>query len=769
MQAYTELLPPTAVTHALSIPFTSRKAQNLIVVKTSLLQIFRIKKVEVDSSKNVNGDEAPLSLDLSRTTTNNVKHTKSTQNKLVLVGEYALAGTVTSIAGIKAMNTKSGGHALLVSTKDAKVSLIEWNPEIYSISTISIHYYEGDDLQGAPWAPDIGQFESFLTVDPSNRCAALKFGHRHLAILPFRQPGDDLAMVDYDPDAGEPRPAKTNGETKAVETPYSASFVLPLTALDPSLIHPVDLAFLHEYREPTLGILASAKAPAMSLVQERKDPLTYTVFTLDIEQRARTPLLSVTGLPVDLFKLVPLPLPIGGTLLIGGNELIHVDQSGKTTAIAVNEFAKECSSFSMIDQSELQLRLEHCRVAQIDESTGDMLLVLNSGELAVLGFGLDGRSVNSLSLRRVAGDKGGYLCGSGATCMTKIERGLLFVGCEDSDALLLSCVQGSGTELSKKRSHAEMLGLDEDEEEDDLEDDDDLYGTSTTVAKSTITNKRADAGGDISVETDDSFINLLPSGPPSFAPSSVKQISSEFMSPGLDLVIATGRGSSGALNLVTRSVKPTVVQILEIPGARDVWSLKLVSTPGDSREYDNLLVATHVSDDGTETSSVHSLQDGKSTQRTGTDFESSIATLNAGVICKDTRLVQISHSEVRSYDAGMLKDPWVVGIKLIAVTDLGLSQIYPMVDEETDQELKIIHSHLLDPYVLLIRDDSSVLVLKVDAKGELDEVEKGDVVATSKWLSGCIHKPEIGEEILLYLLNTKGSLSVSILLLSLLD
>lgn len=84
-----------------------------------------------------------------------------------------------------------------------------------------------------------------------------------------------------------------------------------------------------------------------------------------------------------------------------------------------------------------------------------------------------------------------------------------------------------------------------------------------------------------------------------------------------------------------------------------------------------------------------------------------------------------------------------------------------MVDEETDQELKIIHSFLLDPFLLLIRDDSSVLILKVDAKGELDEVEKGDATAASKWISGCVHKPDSGEEVLLYLLDIKGSLSVS--------
>ena len=54
MQCYTELTPPTAVTHALSLPFTSATFSDLVVAKTSLLQIFSLKTVltEVDISAN---------------------------------------------------------------------------------------------------------------------------------------------------------------------------------------------------------------------------------------------------------------------------------------------------------------------------------------------------------------------------------------------------------------------------------------------------------------------------------------------------------------------------------------------------------------------------------------------------------------------------------------------------------------------------------------------------------------------------------------------
>jgi cleavage and polyadenylation specificity factor subunit 1 len=658
MQAYTELLPPTAVTHALSLPFTSRKAQNLIVVKTSLLQIFRVKRLQDATSITSNGVDHPSSPTLTRNATNDVP-TKRARSRLVLIGEYALSGTVTSVAAIKAMETRSGGHALLVSFMDAKISLVQWDPEIYSISTISIHYYENEALQGAPWAPELGQCDSYLTVDPSNRCAAFKFGQRHLAILPFRQPGDDFAMGEYDPDAEKARTTssvKANGETKQQETPYASSFVLPLTALDSNLIHPIDLAFLHEYREPTLGVLASAKAPAMSLIQERKDPLTYTVFTLDLEQRARTPLLSVSGLPADLFKMVPLPDPIGGTLLIGGNELIHIDQSGKTTAISVNDFARECSSFPMTDQADLKMRLEHCVFAQIDESKGAMLLILDSGEFAILSFSLDGRSVNGLSVQRISPEQGGDLSRNGATCTAALGGDLLFVGGQDCDALLLSYDRTDGLDLTRKRSHAEMLGIDDVDvdEEEDLEDDDDLYGNDTVTTKAVTSSSHANgtlSGGNIQVHVEDRLLNLSATGPPTFSPSSIRQSVSEHMAPGLDLAIPTGSGSAGSIAFATKTMKLDVVSTLGIAGIRDAWSLSM-SSEIHSAGFDNVLLVSHVTEDGVERSSVHEFgQDDQIKARTGTDFEGSIVTLNAGVLHKAMRLVQVSHSEIRCYDS----------------------------------------------------------------------------------------------------------------------
>lgn len=79
--------------------------------------------------------------------------------------------------------------------------------------------------------------------------------------------------------------------------------------------------------------------------------------------------------------------------------------------------------------------------------------------------------------------------------------------------------------------------------------------------------------------------------------------------------------------------------------------------------------------------------------------------------------------------------------------------------------------------MLLLRDDSSVMILKADEKGDLEEIERGETFLGSKWLSGSLYEDsndvlrlESGEEdddesgnVLMFLLATGGGLQVSIL------
>ena len=657
MQCYTELTPPTAVTHSLSLPFLSSTANNLVIIKTSLLQIFSLKSIIASSNEHASGNQVSAHARPERVQT----------TRLVLIAECELAGTVTSIARVKILQSKSGGEALLVALRDAKLSLVQWDPEKFSISTISIHYYEREDILASPWEQDLAKCGTILSVDSSSRCAVFKFGARHIAILPFRQLGDDIAMDDYDPDLdGEgaklerkdslARPAQ-NGEL-AKTTPYTASFVLSLLALDPALKHPVHLSFLYEYREPTFGVLSSQNITSTALLGERRDIMSYAVYNLDLEQKASTTLLSVTNLPFDLFKILPLSRIIGGALLIGSNELIHIDQSGKSIGIAVNEAAKHCTSFTLTDQASLNLRLESCLIKQLGSETPELLIIEPNGALLILSFKVDGRSVSGLMIRRVERD---HLLAN-PSCAATIGRGRMFVGSEGSDSVVLGWSRLSDR-LKRQRSRKDIQVETEDDELTDLDntdlenDEDDLYADDKPeVSKPTVIDSSVPAAeGDYTFRVHDSLMNIGPLSDVTFGHASMNAEEAEDILAPYELMTVSGQGDRGSLLSFQTAIMPYGSRQFEMSDAKAVWSISANNTQrtlgADANEFDKYLVANF--DD--ESTRVFNVRDEDLEEVQNIDLDPDVGSIIAcGTLNGGTRIVQVSQREVRAFDAGEL-------------------------------------------------------------------------------------------------------------------
>lgn len=97
-----------------------------------------------------------------------------------------------------------------------------------------------------------------------------------------------------------------------------------------------------------------------------------------------------------------------------------------------------------------------------------------------------------------------------------------------------------------------------------------------------------------------------------------------------------------------------------------------------------------------------------------------------------------------------------------------------MLDEETGAEPRVLTASIADPYLLLIRDDSSVWLGQIDNNCELEEMERGDEkLLSNRWLSGCLYadtegyfapgrKARDSAVILAFLVNAAGALYVSI-------
>ena len=667
MQCYKQVLAPTAVHASVSLPFLSATANNLIVAKSSVLQVFALKSV-------VSGTRDD-STAVSQAAPNGrpQRRDRAHLTKLVLISEHQVAGTVTSLARISGARSKTGGDLLLVALKDAKLSLVEWDPEKYTISTVSIHFYERDDLQGAPWSPLLDESQTCLTVDPNSRCAAFKFGARQVAILPLaRGIDDDLTMDDYDAEPGatsrrRKSSAKTNGDAPAPSA-RSASFVLSLLSLDPALTHPRRLAFLHEYREPTVGVLSSQVAPSSALLPSRKDCMTYTVYTLDLEQRASTTLLSVQNLPYGVHELVPLPPPIGGALLVGPNELIHVDQAGKTNGIAVNEFAKRSSAFPMASQEELNLKLDDCRVEGLGTPSGEVLILLGTGELAVLRFRVEGRSVSALFLEKVPVANGGNLLGGPATCSAAVGRGRLFIGSEQSDSMVLGW---SSRTQAMKRQQSETDGsapgddLGIDSEYESL-DEDDLYGGSKTE---NVRGKGGDAAlsevtaEDCSFKVHDRLPNLSPLAHLAMLSLSdggglAEPTDDEAGRGRRHLMAVAGQNESSKLVRLSPTLPLRMAKRYDLASSSRSWFLHVenVNTdciPGKGSDFDNVMITATSEAAESGSSQIHVLKGDELQELSTGDFESDAgASVEVFTLLGGTRVIQVLPTELRAFDGG---------------------------------------------------------------------------------------------------------------------
>lgn len=74
-----------------------------------------------------------------------VAETRPPKSKLECVAQYTLFGCVMSLQSINLAN--SPRDALLLGFKDAKLSVVEYDPETHDLKTLSLHYFEEEDMK----------------------------------------------------------------------------------------------------------------------------------------------------------------------------------------------------------------------------------------------------------------------------------------------------------------------------------------------------------------------------------------------------------------------------------------------------------------------------------------------------------------------------------------------------------------------------------------------------------------------------------------------
>lgn len=680
MHVYKELTQPTTVTHSLTSKFLDKNEDCLVVVRgNSLLEFYTILDtyVEVLGEKEEHDDDnaAQESAMLEHSNSDSfiaeglsLEQSKEERtSKLIFQSQWPLDGFVTDIHKVSTIAGDDGRECLLISFQHAKMSLVKWNNNNQRVSTISIHYYEKDldDLHFA----DQG-FQSYFRVDPQNNCACMMYQRDQLAFLPFVQEQwlEDNQVVD--------------------DSVSQSSFLIHASKLDESLTNIIDYTFLHEYKEPTMAIVYQSQRTWTGLLPlaNHKDTTRYMVLSLDLQQRSSTAITSITGLPHDVTQVLPLQNPLSGTMLVTPNVLIHIDNAGKTTSVGLNSLAKQTTDMNLIDQSDLELRLEGCKLVQVDESNGEFLLILTTGELCNVKFKIEGRRVYGFTVSRLNNKQQDWAPRPSCTTVLSKNRNI-FVGSFGGAACLYTWRRKGekntvdNGKVSVVKSEEEEKQKEKEKGDDDGDELDDLYGDSDEVDSSNT--------GAFVVAVDDRLMNYGPMISMAIAKPRITPRKLRYGDPrtrGFDIVCATGAGVQGSLSIFQQHLRPNVISDLKLQTTEKIWSLCTRTNVTDSDLlYDNFVVTSDETG-----STIYKLQDKQLRNVTSSCAFDSSSTVGIGSVTKGSAVVQVTLKYALTYDAEFK----AAGKKV-----------------KFENEKQAVYVSIQDPYILVTMDDGSTMLL----------------------------------------------------------
>lgn len=687
--------------------FISSQEKNLVVAGTSQLYVYRIIYDVESTSKSEKSSDG-----------------KSHKEKLEQVASFSLFGNVMSMASVQLAGTNR--DALLLSFKDAKLSVVEYDPGTHDLKTLSLHFFEEPELrEGFVQNLHI----PMVRVDPENRCAVMLVYGTCLVVLPFRK---DTLTDEQEGIVGEGQ-----------KSSFLPSYIIDVRELDEKLLNIIDMKFLHGYYEPTLLILFEPNQTWPGRVAVRQDTCSIVAISLNIMQKVHPVIWSLSNLPFDCTQVMAVPKPIGGVVVFAVNSLLYLNQSVPPFGVSLNSQTNGTTAFPLRPQEEVKITLDCSQSSFI--TSDKMVISLKEGEIYVLTLITDGmRSVRAFHFDKAAAS---VL----TTCMTTMEAGYLFLGSRLGNSLLLRYTEklqetpveeGKENEEKEKQeeppnkkkrvdSMANWAGkANLPDELDEIE----VYGSEAQSGTQLAT---------YSFEVCDSILNIGPCvsasmGEPAF-------LSEEFQTnpePDLEVVVCSGYGKNGALSVLQKSIRPQVVTTFELPGCHDMWTVihceeKPEKSPpeGDGEGPEEEKQEPTVEDDKNKhgflilsrEDSTMILQTGQEIMELDTSgFATQGPTVYAGNIGDNKYIIQVSP----------------MGIRLLE----GVTQLHFI---PVDLGSPIVHCSVADPYMIIMTAEGVVtmFVLKSDSymgKSHRLALQKPQIHTQSRIITLCAYRDVSG-------------------------
>ncbi|XP_072946288.1 cleavage and polyadenylation specificity factor subunit 1 [Epargyreus clarus] len=640
--------PATGIEYAVSCCFFNSEEVCLVTAGANIIKVFRL--LPEGHTKEINAAGQPI----------------PPKMKLECLATYTLWGNVMSISSVKCPS--AGRDLLLVSFKEAKLSVLQYDPQVNNLITLSMHYFEEDDMKGG-WTthPHI----PWVRVDPDFRCAVMLLYGKKLAVLPFRK---DITSEDGDPLEAKPlSDTKKNAAQAVTRAPTLASYVIVLKELDEKIDNILDIQFLYGYYEPTLLLLYEPVRTFAGRTAVRSDTCAMAGVSLNMSARVHPVIWAIGGLPFDCIQAVPVQKPLGGCLIMAVNSLIYLNQSVPPYGVSLNSIATHTTNFPLRIQEGVCITLDGARVAALGDTR--FAVALKGGQLYVLTLLSDSvRSVRSFHLDRAAAS---VL----TSCMCVIEEDFLFLGSRLGNSLLLRVTERENRMLfsvdKPLEATVDLTVSDTDKEPQPSKEPQPapdpaakkrrLDTISDCVATNVIEISDKDElevyGSDIRTSTQltsyvfevcDSLLNICPIGDVSMGePQLLGEGAGRGAQP-LELVACSGRGKNGALTVLQRAVRPQRVTAFDLPGCIDMWTI-IGESPELSRDVHKDMEGTHAYMILTQEDSSMILQTGQEINEVdNSGFMTNSPTVFAGNLGNNKFMVQVTTTTIRLVRNGVL-------------------------------------------------------------------------------------------------------------------
>ena len=523
---------------------------------------------------------------------------------LTILLEKTLYGVAESLAVLKGDREASSVDALMITFRDAKLSVMQWDVTSHDLICSSLHYYEGNKYSKAGW--EVFARGPLAVADPQGRCGAVLFYRHLLAVLPTME--SEAQLYGFTEDTSNTN-QKLNNSNKNKNTKNSSSaanfangYVDNLASAGIKEVR--DAVFLHGYNEPVLLVLHEEEATWTGIYSEKKDTCALTALSLNLSAKRHPKIWGATKLPSDAYALVSCPSS-GGALVLCQSMVLYYEQ-GQQAGIVLSRAAlpsgdgapppplefdmsqppekvageyanqhvrdvhpaavSECIKFCDKSMAESNLDCDAARATWLNDNTA--LLCLKHGQLLLLLLEKRGSSVTI----KVA--KAGSAPPPSAACT--LASDLIFLGSITGDSLVVKLTlavddvnTNDGDAMQQPPpSKRQRTDANDDEEDDDMdeeemfvygmEDDDAGYGAMPSY-KMSVADTLLNHG-----PINDIIIGKHGNGDPS---SSLKYI-----------LTCSGRGKQGSLIQMNQSVIPDIITSVPLPGVSDIFAVHASSS-----------------------------------------------------------------------------------------------------------------------------------------------------------------------------------------------